>query len=335
MASRSLFGRYGLVAGMQFYTSRWRTLALMAGGLAMAVLSGFAAIDSVRLKLQVVGWFGVVFFGLVPFLGIRQLRRKGPSIIIDTQGFEDARWGIGPFAWDDIAAIWIAKIYGSAHLCVTVQNPDVYIDRLPPLKQKIARATQAQGITPFSFAFSGLTPGLKEAMAYIKANWPEKVASKEREAAPPAARLLRYALHYAAAQSIIIAISILVLVLFVDVTLNTGVAIGGALAAGVYAATVFVRREGRAPTSAEKWRLAALSTTANWLVSTTAMALLIVTTGEEADYAYVWNIMATLSPLMLAGVVAITSLLLLTLSAFAYGTFAKLLVKSAANTRAS
>ena len=136
------------------------------------------------------------------------------------------------------------------------------------------------------------------------------------------ARLYIYASIFAAGQLIAIAATIAVVWAF-DINLNTGVSVGGMLAAALAASTIFVKREGRAPTASEKRRLALWSLLASWLISSGAVCLLLLTIGTEADTAYFRQMRAMVPLWLMTAIVAVTSVALYALFSFCYGGYAR------------
>lgn len=145
----------------------------------------------------------------------------------------------------------------------------------------------------------------------------------------PSTKLTRYVLHFLAAQ-IVVNVLFEAAVLWLDVPLNTGAAIGGALACALYTAFIFVKREGRVPTPREKWKLAALCVLMNWLVSVASLGVLCAAIATEADYAYFRQMGQTIPVWLWAAIVIGASTVLLLLFAFAYGQFSGLFMKQKA-----
>jgi hypothetical protein len=163
---------------MEYRTSVPRTLGLVGLGVLMIAVSYFTAQMAAGF-LQAVGWFGVVFFGLCLVAILFQLFRRGPTVIIDEVGVLDRRLGIGPIPWQDISSVSITQVKRQRFISLWLRNEDDYLSRVPVWRRKLAQANQAMGFSPFSIAFTGLTPGLDEAYTRLRARVPERAGVQQ------------------------------------------------------------------------------------------------------------------------------------------------------------
>jgi hypothetical protein len=158
---------------MECRTSIPRTLGL-AG---LAVLMMAAGYVSARIGIgliQAVGWFGVAFFVLCFLAILLQLFRRGPTVVIDELGVFDQRMGIGRIPWGDIASVSIAQVRRQRFISLWLRNEELYLSQVPNWRRGVAAANRALGFSPFCMSFAGLTPGLDEAYARLRARVPER-----------------------------------------------------------------------------------------------------------------------------------------------------------------
>lgn len=130
-----------------------------------------------KLKAQIAGWAGLVFFGLCFIAILAQLFRSGPSVILDEMGIHDLRSSFGTIPWADVVSLRIGSVKSQRFLCVEVLDPSTYLSRLPSHKRLLAQANPSLGFPPITIGFSGLSPGLDDVWSYVQTNHPEKIAA--------------------------------------------------------------------------------------------------------------------------------------------------------------
>jgi hypothetical protein len=130
-----------------------------------------------KLKAQIAGWVGLVFFGLCFIAILAQLFRSGPSVILDELGIHDLRSSFGTIPWADVVSLRIGSVRSQRFLCVEVLDPSTYLSRLPSHKRLLALANPSLGFPPITIGFSGLSPGLDAVWSYVQSNHPEKIAA--------------------------------------------------------------------------------------------------------------------------------------------------------------
>jgi hypothetical protein len=158
---------------MECRTSIPRTLGWAGLAVLMTAAGYFMALTAVGFG-QLVGWFGLIFFGLCLAAILLQLFRRGPTIVIDEVGVLDRRLAVGSIPWQDISSVSLIQIKRQRFISLWLRNEDEYLSRMRGWKQGIARANRALGFSPFCLGFTGLTPGLDEAYARIRTRVPER-----------------------------------------------------------------------------------------------------------------------------------------------------------------
>ena len=129
-----------------------------------------------RLDALIVGWAGVLFFGLCFAVILLRFLRSGPQVMVNEIGIDDRRrkgWGL--MRWSDITEIWVGRMYSQKFLCVEVRDADVLVSQRSSLSRKLTKFNQSLGFPAVTISFSGLSPSLQEVLAYIKTHHPDKV----------------------------------------------------------------------------------------------------------------------------------------------------------------
>jgi hypothetical protein len=153
---------------MECYTSRVKLLGLLGLTCVMVGVSYFCT-TLPDLIARAVGWIGVSFFGL-GFIALPVMfLRTGPQVVINDAGIEDRRLKIGIIRWEDIRSLSIGSVSSAKFLCVELADPGRYLSRLPRWKRSLTRASEALGFPALTISLSGLSPGLKEVWAYLRA----------------------------------------------------------------------------------------------------------------------------------------------------------------------
>lgn len=162
-----------LDANMEYRTSIPRTLGL--AGLAFLTIAAcyLSARFGVGL-IQGVGLFGAAFFGLCLVAILFQLFRRGATVVIDELGVSDRRMGVGRIPWEDIASVSVGQVKRQRFISLWLRNEEQYLSRGPARRRWVAAVNRALGFSPFYMSFTGLTPGLDDAYARLKARVPER-----------------------------------------------------------------------------------------------------------------------------------------------------------------
>ena len=161
---------------MECYPSKLKLLGPLALTCAMVAMCYFVA-RMPGVFERVVGWVGVAFFGLGFIAFPIMFFRTGAQVIINDEGIEDRRMKVGVIRWEDIVSLHIASIESTKFLCIEVDDPQKYLDRLPRWTRPLTAATKAMNLPPLAIGFAGLSPGLKEVWAHVQ----ERVAQRATE----------------------------------------------------------------------------------------------------------------------------------------------------------
>ena len=160
----------------------YRSLPKMLGLLLLAIL--LTAVSAwcttlPEMRAQVAGWLGVAFFGLGVFVIARQLFRRGPVIVIDSLSITDHRSSDGPLFWDQVRSMWVGSVRSSKFLCVELKDPELFVSRLSGRRRALVKTNSALGFPAITVSFTGLSPGIEEALTYLRATQPAKFAEAD------------------------------------------------------------------------------------------------------------------------------------------------------------
>ncbi|MDU0372445.1 STM3941 family protein [Hymenobacter endophyticus] len=147
-----------------YHNSRWRYALLTLGGLAFVAMGVFMIVTEGKWGL---GLVSIAFFGTGVLVGIRQLLDSRPRLQITDEGILDRTLGVGLIPWADIADAYVRSINQENFICLALHNEDEYVQRLSPLKRKLAGANSALGFTMLSVNLSGVDLNPEQLLEYI------------------------------------------------------------------------------------------------------------------------------------------------------------------------
>ena len=158
---------------MEFRKSVPRLIGLLFGAVALTVVCYFAATHATGYKM-LVSWFGVAFFPLMFVLGLIQLFRSGPSIVMTAEGVSGPNVGPVPLKWTDLSAVSVGEMRRQKFLCLWPRDQEAYLAQLPPARRALAKANISMGFSAASLSFTALKPGLHDALDYALKHVPLK-----------------------------------------------------------------------------------------------------------------------------------------------------------------
>ncbi|MCA8831087.1 STM3941 family protein [Hymenobacter pini] len=147
-----------------YHNSRWRYALLTLGGLVFVAMGVFMIVTEGKWGL---GLISIAFFGTGVLVGIRQLLDSRPRLQITDEGILDRTLGVGLIPWVDIDDAYVHSINQENFICLVLHNEEEYLQRLPPLKRKLASANAALGFTMLSVNLSGVDLNPEQLLEYI------------------------------------------------------------------------------------------------------------------------------------------------------------------------
>jgi hypothetical protein len=157
---------------MECRIDRTKHVGLLVASLVMLGASGICVLSDRGPIAIAAGWLGLVFFGIGFCVCLRDLLRPTTRIIINDEGIEDRRSGIGVIRWDEIAAIELRRMGPAKFICIEARDSEKHVSRASALNRFFASANTLLGYPPITVSFTGLSPSADEAWEYIKTNHP-------------------------------------------------------------------------------------------------------------------------------------------------------------------
>jgi hypothetical protein len=119
----------------------------MAAGVAMAGTGG----------APIASWAVMTFSAFVMVVLVWQVLDFRPRLTIDEEGIADRTLGVGKILWSDVEGAFIRSIEGNDFICLIVRDPEVYLERMGPIRRRIARANWVLGFTELNLNLGGVT----------------------------------------------------------------------------------------------------------------------------------------------------------------------------------
>lgn len=140
------------------------SLMFVAGGVYMANTADTST-------ERIVGWLCAAFFALGIVAAIRNLLEGGTAFVFDLSGIKDERSGF-LIPWSEVAECKVISMRGNRLLAVSFKNPDQFLQQVSPAKRKLAGFNERLGWGHWGFTFTDVSPGLDEALRFIRENVP-------------------------------------------------------------------------------------------------------------------------------------------------------------------
>lgn len=160
---------------LEFRHSPKKQLGLAAIGVALVAASFFMATHEDDPVYRVVGWLGVGLFVLTTGIAIKRMITGGTPFVFDRSGITFPAGTFGLLPWSEIKSYSIVTVRGNRFLALTFHDPDRVLARVSTAKRKWAIANQGLGFGHWSLTFTGLSPGIDEAVAFISQYVPTSV----------------------------------------------------------------------------------------------------------------------------------------------------------------
>jgi hypothetical protein len=153
---------------LEFRYSPQKQLAIIVVGCVLVAASLFLATRNPDVVYRAIGWFGVAFFALCTGIAVKRLLAGGMPFVFDLGGigFPASTFGLVP--WTEIKSYSVVTIRRNDFLALTFNDPARVLSRVSPAKRKWALANERLGWGHWALSFNGLTPGLDDAVAFIR-----------------------------------------------------------------------------------------------------------------------------------------------------------------------
>ena len=153
---------------VEFKRTPQQQLGLMAVGCVVVAASWYLATTTPDPVYRVVGWLGVGFFALCTVIAGKRLISGGTPFIFDRAGISFPGGNFGLLPWSEVKSYSVVTIRGNVFLALTFNDPARILQRMSTAKRKWALANERLGWGHWALSFIGLTPGIDEAVAFIR-----------------------------------------------------------------------------------------------------------------------------------------------------------------------
>ena len=153
---------------LEFRYSPQRQLALVIVGCVLVAASWLVAVRHADLVYRTIGWAGVVFFILCVLIAAERMVVGGVPFVFDLSGIAFPTGSFGLIPWTEIKEYAVVTVRGNYFLALTFHDPIRVLARTSAPKRRWALVNQRLGWGHWALSFSGLTPGLNEAVAFIR-----------------------------------------------------------------------------------------------------------------------------------------------------------------------
>jgi hypothetical protein len=153
---------------LEFRYSPKGQLALMFIGFVVIAASWYTAATNPDVVYRTAGWFGVAFFALCILIAAKRLIAGGVPFVFDRAGIAFPTGGFGLLPWTEIKAYAVVTVRGNYFLAFTFHDPARVLSRVSTARRRWAFVNQRLGWGHWALSFSGLTPGMDEAIAFIR-----------------------------------------------------------------------------------------------------------------------------------------------------------------------
>jgi hypothetical protein len=160
---------------LEFRHSPKKQLGLAVIGILLVAASFYMATHEEDHVYRVVGWIGVGLFVLTTGVAITRMITGGTPLVFDRSGIAFQTGNLGLIPWTDIEQFKVITLHGNRLLALTFRDPDRTLARVSAAKRKWAHANKGMGWGHWSYSFTGLTPGIDEAVAFISQYVPPSV----------------------------------------------------------------------------------------------------------------------------------------------------------------
>ena len=153
---------------LEFRYSPQGQFALITVGCLLVAGSWFVAATNADVVHRTLGWFGVGFFALCIFIAAKRLLRGGVPFVFELAGIAFPAGSFGLLPWTEIKEYAVVTVRGNYFLALTFHDPARMLSRVSVAKRRWALTNKRLGWGHWALSFSGLTPGMNEAVAFIR-----------------------------------------------------------------------------------------------------------------------------------------------------------------------
>ena len=152
---------------LEFRYSPRRQIALAIIGCSLVAMCWFVATSNFDAFHRWVAWFGVPVFALCVVVALKRLLVGGVPFVFELAGIAFPTGSFGLLPWAEIKNYKVVTVRRSPFLAFEFHDPDRVLSRVSSAKRRWAKANQRLGWGHWALSFTGVTPGMSEAIAFI------------------------------------------------------------------------------------------------------------------------------------------------------------------------
>lgn len=156
---------------VSFTRSRLKTSGFFLGAILFTAAGYLSTHLAETLLRRAVGWMAIAFFGAVAISAGWALLRGGELFTFDRTGIADRYRGV-VIPWAEIDEAVVVTVNGVPFLGLIFLHPEQFLSRVSKLRRLLAELNERMGWCYWNFTFNGVTPGIDEALRYIRENVP-------------------------------------------------------------------------------------------------------------------------------------------------------------------
>jgi hypothetical protein len=153
---------------IEFRRTPQQQFGLMIVGCVLAVAAWYVATTTHDPVYRIAAWLGCGLMALCAIVAAKRMIAGGTPFVFDQTGISFPGGTFGLLPWTEIKSYAIVTIRGNLFLALTFKDPERFLSRMSPAKRKWALANDRLGWGHWSLSFIGLTPGIDEAVAFIR-----------------------------------------------------------------------------------------------------------------------------------------------------------------------
>ena len=157
-----------MVDRVEFKRTPKQQFGLMIVGCVLVAASWYLATTTLDPVYRVVGWLGVGLFVLCAAIAAKRMVSEGTPFVFDRAGISFPGGNFGLVPWNEIKSYAVVTIRGNVFLALTFNDPERILSRVSTAKRKWALVNERMGWGHWALTFIGLTPGIDEAVAFIR-----------------------------------------------------------------------------------------------------------------------------------------------------------------------
>jgi len=153
---------------LEFRYSPQKQLALIVVCCVLVAASWVVATRNADVVYRGVAWLTFGFFILCAIIAVKRRVVGGVPFVFDLAGIGFPTGNFGLLPWTEIKSYSVVTVRGNYFLALTFNDPGRVLSRVSPAKRKWALANERLGWGHWSLSFAGLTPGMDEAVTFIR-----------------------------------------------------------------------------------------------------------------------------------------------------------------------